>query len=238
MEFNERLKKISERNRQVTHVKGKTWPIAKRLEVVHQYLALGNMKMVSALTDVPYDLLRKWKTQPWWDEMVREIRATQNIEMDTKLSDIVQKTLDAVNDRIVNGDYVYDQKTGEIKRRPAALRDIHRVAVDLLAKREFLRDKVESKGEHQSGSVEDHLKLLADRMGQWFEDKKRPVIELNSEDVTDVTEKDQDAVHDEWEEGLQEGEQEVQLSSGECGEEGPEEPSEETSDGCGPSPER
>ena len=33
MDFNERLKKISERNKQVTHIPGKTWPIAKRLEV-------------------------------------------------------------------------------------------------------------------------------------------------------------------------------------------------------------
>lgn len=207
VDFNERLKKISANNqRRLAHRKqGEVWPIEKRLEVVSQFLLLGNMKVVAAMTGVDYDLCRKWKTQAWWPEMVAEVRATQNIKTDTTLTEIIEKSLEAAYDRIVNGDYIYDQKTGEIKRRPAALRDIHRVAVDLLGKREFLRDKAEASGDHKQTSVEEHLSILANNMSQWFEKQKKPVIDL--EEV-------EDAVYEEREAGLQEGSSPVHLETG------------------------
>lgn len=215
VDFNERLKLISERNKaKKIHQKNGIWPIEKRIEVVGQYLILGNLKLAAATTGVDYDLVRKWKTQPWWPELVAELRATENLKMDATLSELVELSLHAAYDRIVNGDYVYDQKTGEIKRKPAALRDIHRVAVDLLSKREFLRDKADASGENKTTSVEEHLKILANNMAQWFEKQKHPVIEL--EEV-------EDAVYEERETGLQDGEQEVQQPPGEYSEEGGEE---------------
>jgi len=215
MNFNDRLKKISENNKLVKHKDGQVWPIEKRLEVVHQFLILGNLKLVAAVTGVDYQLVRKWKTQAWWPELIAEVRATQNIEMDTKLSDIVEKTLHAVHDRVVNGDYFYNQKTGAIERRPAPLRDIHRVAVDLLSKREMLRDK--DKGTVESSmSIDEHLKMLASNMAQWFEKESKRPPTITLEEV-------EDAVYEERETGLQDGEREVQLASGTGSEEGGEE---------------
>lgn len=201
-EFHDRLKKITERNRLVKRKDGQVWPIEKRVEVVHQFLILGNLKLVAAVTGVNYDLVRKWKGQPWWAELVAEIRATQNIEMDTKLSTIVEKSLEAALDRIENGDYIYDQKSGEVRRKPAALRDIHRVAVDLLGKREFLRDRSDERRETNQVSVEEHLKILATRMGEWFEDKKKPIINL--EEVEDAVYEER-PTDGEVSSGLQEG---------------------------------
>jgi hypothetical protein len=195
-EFHDRLKVISERNKMVKRKEGQVWPIEKRIEVVSQFLVLGNLKLVAATTGVDYALVRKWKGQPWWPELVAEIRASQNIEMDTTLSDLVQKSLEAVHDRLVNGDFFYDQKTGQVARRPVPLRDVHRVAVDLLAKREVLRDKSDNQGDHSQTSVEEHLKILAGQMSKWFEEKKKPVIEL--EEV-------EDAIYEERETGLQTG---------------------------------
>jgi hypothetical protein len=200
-QFHDRLKKITENNNRklATRKQGQVWPIEKRIEVVGQWLIYGNLKMAAAATGVDYDLVRKWATQPWWNEAVAEIRATKNIEMDNRLSSIVEKTLEATMDRVVNGDYIYDQKTGEIRRKPAALRDIHRVAVDLLGKREFLRDKTEQRKEGHQVSVEEHLKILANQMAEWFEGKKKPVVI----DVEDVEIKD--AIPEEREAGLQTG---------------------------------
>jgi hypothetical protein len=214
--FSDRLLAISERN------KGKpgrgpdgSWNIEKKLEVVGQWLIMGNMKLVAATSGVDYNLIRKWKGQPWWPEMVAELRATQNIEMDTKITDIIQKSLDATYDRVVNGDYVYDPRTGQVLRRPAPLKDVHRVAADLLQRREMLRGKFEDAGGDKAMSVEEHLKILANNMAKWFEKEvKQPVIEL---------EEIEDAVYAQRKEGLQEGERTLQLSPGECEEEGGEE---------------
>jgi hypothetical protein len=216
-DFSERLRKITLRNRRKTHKPGQTWPIEKRVEVVSQWLVVGNMKQVAAISGVPYDLVRKWKGQPWWADLEREIRATQNIELDGKLSKIVDKSLEAVLDRVEHGDFIYDQKTGEVRRKPAALRDLHRVAVDTISKRELIR--TEEKTDQAKISVEDHLKMIAQELVKLSKGPEKPVI-----DLVEV----EDALYEEREAGLQEGaemgaREEAESGGGSCGtEQGPE----------------
>lgn len=211
-EFKERLEKIKLKNTKLKHRKHTTWPIEKRIEVVSQYLVLGNMKIVAATCGVDYGLLRQWKMQPWWAELEAEIRATQNIEMDTKLSRIVDKSLDSVLDRVENGDFFYDNKTGQIKRKPVNLRDVARVSVDILSKRELLRGNATDRKETTQVSVNEQLKLLAAEFAKW-QTKAKPVIDVEMVEVIEP-EDNQSAVHDEWETRLQEGSSEVHEPSG------------------------
>lgn len=226
MDIKERLEKITQRNLKVKHKRNSTWPFEKRIEAVTQYLVLGNMKQVSVLTGVSYEVLKDWKGSPWWSELEKEIRATENLQMDSKLSKIVDKSLDAVQDRVENGDFIYDQKNGEIRRKPVALRDVHRVAVDMLSKRELLRDGASGRKEVTQVSMDEQLKQLAHEMAKWFQQESKPVIEL--EEVEDVDHRMHDeptdssslkegtnrAVYEEREAGLQTGERSVQQPPG------------------------
>lgn len=215
MDFKGRLEKITARNLKVKHKKHTTWPIEKRIEVISQWLVLGNMKLVSATTGVSHALIREWKTQPWWKELETEIRQTQNIEMDTKLSKIVDKSMEAVADRLDNGDFIYDQKTGELRRKPVAMRDAARVTVDLLSKRELLRGNATERKETTQISVTEQLKQLAVEFAKWSNPNKQVVI-----DVTDVEVKEpSDAFYEERETGLQEGSGELYLEAGSSEEE-------------------
>lgn len=182
-DFKERLQKITLRNMKVKHQPNKTWPVEKKIEVVSQFLVLGNMKLVAATTGVSHALIRQWKTQPWWKELEAEIRQTQNIELDSKLSQIVDKSLDAVLDRVENGDFFYDQKTGEIRRRPAALRDIHRVSVDTISKRELIRGNATERKETTQISVQEQLKLLAMEFAKWQSKPQKDVIDVEMVEV-------------------------------------------------------
>jgi hypothetical protein len=185
MDLKERLALITKRNKKAKpHEPQKKWPIEKKIEVVGHWLVIGNLRQVAAVTGVPWDTIRKWKLEPQWVEIEAELRATQNIEMDTKLSKIVDKSLDATLDRVENGDFIYDQKSGEIRRKPAALRDVHRVAVDTLAKRELLRGNATERRENTQVSIQEQLKMLAAEMAKWSEKPKKEVIEL--EEVEDA----------------------------------------------------
>jgi hypothetical protein len=228
-QFKDRLEKIKQRNLTKKHDRHSHWPIEKKIEVVSQWLVLGNMKMVAATTGVSYDLIRQWKTQPWWKELETEIRQTQNIEMDTKLSKIVDKSLDAVLDRVENGEWIWDSKSGSVKRKPASLRDVARVSVDILSKRELLRGNATERKETTQISVQEQIKMLANEFAKW-QNKETAVIDV---DVTDVTPHEPseegvdvemvevvDAVHEEREEGLQEGGGGVHLEAGSEEEEG------------------
>lgn len=176
--FKERLEKVTLRNMKVKHQKGKAHTMEKKIEVISQYLVLGNLRMVSATTGVDYGLIRQWKATPWWSELEQEIKATQNIEMDTKLSKIVERSLDAVADRLEHGDHFYDQKEGVIKRKPVAMRDAARVSVDMLSKRELLRGNATDRKETTQVGMNEQLKLLAAEFAKWVDPKKQEVIEL------------------------------------------------------------
>lgn len=199
-QFKERLAEIQVRNRQKKRLPGTAWRIEKWVEVVTQYLILGNLKLVAAVTDVPYETIRNWKNTQRWLELEQEIRASQNIQMDQKLTQIVEKSLDATLDRVENGDFIYDQKSGEIRRKPASLRDIHRVAVDVLSRRELLRDKASERKETTQITVTEQLGMLAQEFAKWVE-KGKPKEVLEMVEVVG----ENDAVHEEWETRLQEG---------------------------------
>jgi hypothetical protein len=94
------------------HLKHKHWPHEKRIEVATKWLALGNMRLVSELTGVDYQLCRMWKQQPWWAEVVAEIKASRNVVVDSKLSKIVDKSLEMIEDRLENGDIFQGKDRG------------------------------------------------------------------------------------------------------------------------------
>lgn len=196
------LRKLTRR-----HVKNTTWPKEKKLQVVTQYLALGNLRLVSATTGVDYGLIRQWKLQPWWAEFEKEIRNTENLSLDNSLTKIVNKSLEAVADRLEYGEHILDQKTGQLIRKPVNMKDAAKVSTDLLTKRELLRGNATNRTETQSLPVADQLKLLAAEFARMSSGKPMEVIDVETVEILngDVD----DALHDEWEEGLQEGSSEV-----------------------------
>ncbi len=184
---------------------GKGWSEAKKIEVVTTYLALGKAPMVEAVTGVPRQTIRIWKMQPWWKELESEIRHEETQELDSKLSRIVERSLDVVVDRIENGDFILDSRSGEVRRVPVKLKDVHKVSTDLIDKRMLLRKDTFVK--QDKVSVEDVIKKLADQFSDFVKFQKTKLIEgevLNA-DSNDASAEHLNAIHDEREEGLQEG---------------------------------
>lgn len=175
------------------------WDDKKKVEVVTSWLAVGKMPLVEALTGVPQNTLRAWKQQPWWGDLVREIQTESDQELDTKLAKIVDKSLDVVLDRIENGDFVLNSRTGEVTRIPVKVKDVHRVSVDLIDKRDLIRRRPELL-RVDVASVDDYLKKLA---AQFTEFVKRKLPKTLEGDAV--------AIH---EEGPQNGEERQRLPEG------------------------
>ena len=156
-----------------------TWD--KKLKVVEKYLALGNMRAVSDLEEVPYQTLKDWKQQDWWDQLVEEIRSSRRTLKSNKMSDIIDKSLEAIADRLEKGDYVLDNKTGKIKRRPCSLRDVQAMTNNLLA-RQIQLEQLADKMEHRSENVQDTLATLAKEFTKWAQKQAK----TQNVDVVDV----------------------------------------------------
>jgi hypothetical protein len=184
------------------------YPVEKRIEVVTKVLALGNMRLVSELTGVSYQLIRQWKAMPWWNELVDEIRASRNAALDTKLSKLVDKSLEVVADRVEYGN-IYMDKKGELQRKPLTALEANKIAVDMLNQETLVqkRQMAESEG-MQVASMADMMRDLAKQFAAFNRTSKAGATDLPYVERTD------NAVHDEREEGLQEAICEVRWETG------------------------
>lgn len=188
----------------------KIWDDKKKVEVVTTYLAVGKYSLVEAVTGVPKATIKAWKKSPWWVDLVHEIQAESDQQLDTKLQKIVDKSLDVVLDRIEHGDFVLNSKTGEITRIPSKLKDVHRVSVDLIDKRDLLRNRERVHVEVQA--VDDYLKKLAAQFSEFVRKKLPKTFEGEVVEAVPLGfiikeeangELKAHAIHEEREEGLQ-----------------------------------
>lgn len=151
-----------------------TWPEKKRMEVLTTFLATGSQAHTSAITGVPEQTIRTWRGQEWWNERIKQFKSDNNLVLDNKLTKIMDKALDAVVDRIENGEFMYDPRTGEIRRVPAKLRDVQKVASDMIDKKTLLEKITKSKEESKQAITADHLVMLAREFAKFANGGKEP----------------------------------------------------------------
>ena len=179
-------------------------------------MATGNLTLTASLTNVPRDSIKNWTKLPWWKEMVSELQNEEAIKLDKKLEKIVEKSLQATEERLENGDYYLDQRTGKIRRIPVKLRDVHTVTKDLIDRRKMLQKVQKDQNIRQiEETVDDRLKKLAMSFAQIALSQNPRVVEHGSviegefdnipEDIRESLEGEEDAVYVEREKGLQEG---------------------------------
>jgi hypothetical protein len=182
------------------------WNEKKQLEVVTTYLALGNLAESSRVCNVPLITIKKWNAQPWWAELVSDIQSGEGQRADNKMSKTIDKALDLIMTRMEEGDYVYDQKTGRLVKVPLKARDLERVASGLFDKRQLIR-KQPTSIKQSDLNQKDRLLELAEQFAKFAGmkiEQEKVVNEYIEGDFNELTGED-NALHDQRQEGLQEG---------------------------------
>lgn len=153
------------------------WKEAKRIEAVTTYLSTGNLTETGRLTGVPLKTMEQWKTSDWWKEMEKKIRSDEEQHLDAKLTKIIDKTLEKLVDSIENGEHIYDQRTGQIKRMPAKMRDLNNAFNTILDKRQLIRRQPTKIVEQTNTATQ--LQNLADQFASFV---KKTVKELPAQE--------------------------------------------------------
>jgi hypothetical protein len=109
------------------------WSDKKRLELVQTYVVMGNLRLAAATLNIPEVTARRWKAQPWWKEAELEIRKGGKLALSGKLSDLVTKVFSSLEDRIENGDWVHNPKTGKLERKPVSAAVINNIMKDTIS---------------------------------------------------------------------------------------------------------
>jgi transposase-like protein len=140
-----------------------SWTEKTKNEVIHTYLVTGNLALTARIMDVPEETIRYWRKQDWWDDTVREIRHSGKVELSSKMKKIVEASIAVIEDRIVNGDFVFDQKSGEVVRKPVNLKDAHKVAIDMVDRQGVLEQEADGGVSSNEGkNIASSLEKLAE----------------------------------------------------------------------------
>lgn len=177
---------VREVNKRKTDHKQAHWSDKQKFQAVTTYLLVGKWPLVSDATGIPIDTLKKWKQSDWWKEYETEIRRSNNIEVSGKLSKVREKATEVVMDRLDNGDFQFNPKTGKFSRRPVNAK----VASEIMVKtidRELILQKLEEKPETKEEAILDRLDAIASKLLQASKAKKGEVI-----DVDPIIERDVD----------------------------------------------
>lgn len=170
----------SGKNRDVFATTNKRWSDRQKIECVTSFLLLGgSVALTSTATKIPAETLHGWKKTEWWNELVREIKQEERLTLSTKLKKIVDRSWDIVADRLDHGDYLYNQKTGEMVRKPVSMKDAAKVANDSV----MIREKLELNDNFTvaADQIEDKLTKLAKAFTDLAKGVKPP------EPVEDIT---------------------------------------------------
>lgn len=171
------------------------------------YNQTGNMRLVSDQTGIPYDTLCDWKKSSWWGSIMDEIKIAKKAKQNTKIEELVATSLDLLQERINHGDWILNNKTGELVRKPITLRDMGAV-VNALMTRQLQMEEMSERMEHRKETVQDTLNMLAKEFAKMNRTK-------NKQDAIDVEVKEVDnAIYDERQTGLQEGSGEIYEQTG------------------------
>lgn len=100
--------------------------------------------------------------------MEDEVVASKRVGQATKLSKIVDKALDSIDDRLDNGDFILNNKTGKVVRKPVGLRDAVNAASALMQRAEVIENmNKQERTIEATQSIEDQLKLLANEFARF-----------------------------------------------------------------------
>ena len=171
------------------------WTEDQKLQVAASYVMLGNLSEVALATGISYNTIKVWKYQQWFKDLLLEIRDEDIAQLDSNLQRVIGKALKGLEDRLDNGDYQYDPKSGKPIRIPVKAHVALKATSELLTKQDKLRARPE-KAELEK-TIDDRLAKLAAEFQRFAKARDvTPVVKAIGFPLSDVTGNEIEGVKD------------------------------------------
>lgn len=160
-------------------------PFEKKAELVKAYSQLGNLRLAAEMTGVNLETARYWKQKKdWWPKLMEEAKQEQRTELQSKLGKITQVALEIMEDRLQNGEFILNNKTGELVRKPVGLRDANQAANNLMTQVNKL-EEMNSKVGQVDDNTQEMLKQLAVEFAKFATKKAKPaeIVDVESKEI-------------------------------------------------------
>lgn len=160
----EHMKGVPSNKKRSLSASGHNWSDSQKLEAVTTFLSLGNLALTGRVLKIPEMTLRAWKQKDWWKELESDLKSQESLELSARLKRIIESTMAVAEDRIANGDFIYDNRAGQMVRKPVSLKDAHKVTMDFIQRRDVIENKQPTNVSIEQ--IDDKLAKLAQKFEQ------------------------------------------------------------------------
>lgn len=110
-----------------------------KLQALHAYLMTGTLIGAEKLSGISHQTLSEWKNKSeWWPIVLAKLKKEKQEELDAKFTQLIDKALDQVEDRILNGDEAISRDGEKIRKRMSG-RDLTTSLAIIYDKRAMVR---------------------------------------------------------------------------------------------------
>lgn len=168
------------------------FPEEKKIEAATIYAATGSLQRAAELSGVPVTVVRGWRQTDEFQALLKEVWTENNEKIDAKFTAIIEKSLDAIVDRLDNGDF-FVRRDGQLARKPISAKELSLVQAINVDKRQLLRGLPTSRSE-STGQVEDKTVSRLEKLAETFENlarfgRKPKTIEVVDAEVVEIEDK-------------------------------------------------
>ena len=146
------------------------FPQQTKIDACTMYCVYGDVDEVSKLTKVPVKYIRQWKEEPWWNEIQKKVFVEQNEKLGSRISSVLDKSLGEIEERLTNGDYLWDVRKSKLVRKPIDTKVLSNLFNNLVNRRQLIRGEPTSIT--NKVGVDDRLKFLAEQFEKFASAKE------------------------------------------------------------------
>ena len=153
---------------------GKRYPEEARYAAVAVWIKSGSLTVAAQETGVDINTVKYWRKQKFWHEIAEEILNEDALKKNARLYKIVDKAMDVVEDRLTNGNFQYDQRTGQVVRVPVQARDANSIMDSAFSRAHIIKKDQEAKVQVDQDDIKDRLSELASSFAAFVDKAKLP----------------------------------------------------------------
>jgi hypothetical protein len=163
---------------------------ARREAFVGVYFETGNAVKSAQIVGIHKNTAHEWSKAPWFEKAIKELKRSLDKQMDGRITKILAKSLDALEDRIEKGDMkLLSTKDGIFREQvPVSARDLAVVTGVLFDKRAAIRKTPESDDDH----AESALERIANKLRQYSLAESKDVLRDTAVQDVEVKQVDDD----------------------------------------------
>lgn len=149
------------------------------IQAAAYYAVLGSSLKVEKMLGIPAPTIRTWYKKPWWKELLKEVRAAKQDELDALLTGIIMEASNQLADRVKYGNSVVTD-AGEVVKVPLKATELATAGIGIpYDKRALIRGDATVKVELQ-GSVD----AILERLKNTFESLAKTILIDDKEVIT------------------------------------------------------